>query len=429
MRSDDENDQAATGELPIVSPVDSRVTISGAELASEAAGADEESILPHWTEAPTGQVPAVLTREAAASEDDPWATVPAPAWREGEADWVAHEEQFDASVLSSESAPEETTRPWEFDSLAPSDADDMVLDTPRPTPSRPARTRRPANANPLAGRSVRGGTQKNVSRATLTGLVFGVLVLVLFKLGTVPTMCLIGAALVAAAAESYAALRKSGVHPATLLGLVATLALSVAAYNKGESALGLVSVLFFFFSVLWYLGAETKVDILDGIAATAFVYVWVGVLGSYAALMISPVNYPDKHGLAFLIGTIILVVANDTSALFIGRTLGKHPLAPSISPGKTIEGAVGGSLVSFVIGLGILPAIHPWTMKGAIVIGAVLAVVVPIGDLFESMVKRTLGVKDMAGWLSGHGGMMDRVDGLLFALPTTYYLVHVLHLG
>jgi phosphatidate cytidylyltransferase len=130
-----------------------------------------------------------------------------------------------------------------------------------------------------------------------------------------------------------------------------------------------------------------------------------------------------------LFGAIFVTVINDVSALFVGQSLGKHPLAKNISPGKTVEGFIGGAVVSIVLAYAILPEIHPWTHTSALVVGVALAIVVPVGDLFESMVKRTLGVKDMGELLPGHGGMLDRVDGLLFALPTTYYLVHIFHLG
>lgn len=427
---DDANEVDETGEVPVVSAADPRVTIVGADVASDLATPVEESILPHWTEAPTGQVPAVLSRDAVNTEDDPWASIPAPAWREGEADWVAHDDQFDASVLASES-PEEDVRPWEFNPESPLVDEEILAETPRPAPSRPLRTRRPSSANPLQGRAARAQSQKNVSLATLTGFVIAAAVAILFKVGTIAVLVLVCVALVAAALEAYAAFRKVGVHPATLLGLVATLALAISAYNKGESAFGLVSVLFLFFAVLWFLGAESKVDVLDGIGATVFIYVWIGVLGSYAALLISPVNFPHGHGLVFLLGAIIIVVANDVGALFIGRAIGKRPLAKSISPGKTVEGALGGAVVSILAAIAVLPNMHPWGpgIKNAFIVAVVIAIVAPIGDLFESMVKRTLGIKDMGELLPGHGGMLDRVDGLLFALPSTYYLVHILHLG
>ncbi len=433
MRYDDDaNEVGKTGEVPVVSPADARVTIVGADIAGEVATpeAAEESILPHWTEAPTGQVPAVLSRDAVVNEDDPWASIPAPAWREGEADWVAHDDQFDPSVLGVETV-EEDVRPWEFVPETPFLDEEVLAETPRPAPSRPLRTRRVSSDNPLQGRAARAQSQKNVSLATLTGFVIAAAVLILFKVGTIAVLILVCAALVAAALEAYAAFRKVGVHPATLLGLVATLALAISAYNKGESAFGLVTVLFVFFAVLWFLGAESKVDVLDGIGATVFIYVWIGVLGSYAALLISPINYPHGHGLVFLLGAIILVVANDVGALFIGRSFGHRPLAKNISPGKTIEGAIGGAVVSILVAISVLPYMHPWGpgIKNSLIVGVAVAIVTPIGDLFESMVKRTLGIKDMGDLLPGHGGMLDRVDGLLFALPTTYYLVHILHLG
>ena len=428
--SNDDDITEKTGEMPVVSPVDPRVTVTGADIAGEVVDIPivEESILPHWTEAPTGQVPAVLTRDSS-SEDDPWASIPAPAWREGEADWVAHDEQFDHSMLTGETAAVDA-RPWEFDDTTePAVNEEVLAETPRPGPTRPHRTRRPAPTNPLAGRAARATAEKNVLLATMTGVLIAATVVVLFLIGNVAVLILVCAALITASLELFAAFRKVGAHPATLLGLVATLALSIAAYNKGESAIGLVTALFLFFVVLWYMGAETKVDVLDGIGATVFVYVWIGIIGSFAALMISPINYPNKHGLSFLLGTIVIVVFNDTGALFTGRFFGKHKLAPSISPGKTVEGLVGGTVASICVAGVIGQASSLWGFKNALIIGVAIAIVTPIGDLFESMVKRTLGVKDMGGLLPGHGGMLDRVDGLLFALPATYYLVHVLHMG
>jgi hypothetical protein len=107
LKSDDDDGtlfDEPTGEMPVVSSTDSRVTITGAEIAADAADEtmiiDPATLLPHWTDAPTGQVPIVVAREAADS-DDPWSAIPAPAWREGEADWVAHEDQFDTAILAS----------------------------------------------------------------------------------------------------------------------------------------------------------------------------------------------------------------------------------------------------------------------------------------------------------------------------------------
>ena len=430
MRFDDETEDEATGEMPVVSATDSRVVIHGADVAAELIDEvlDAATQMPHWTDAPTGQVPIVVAREAASS-DDPWAAIPAPAWREGEADWVAHEEQFDASFLASESR-EQDVRPWEF--VLPEDetvVEESHFEAPRPVPMRPARTRRPAVHNPLAGRAVRKSSANSVSLATLTGILLALLVMVVFLLGTIPVAVLVLGAIGLAAAEAYAGFRQVGAHPATVLGLVAVVTLGVGVYNKGLGAVGAVTVLVVVVGFLWYLSAEQKIDVLDGIGATVFVFVWIGVLGSYALALISPLTFTHHHGLAYLFGAIVLTVANDASAMFVGRTLGRRPLNKVLSPNKTVGGTIGGTIITLLVGVALLPLMSPWGRRSGLEAAVALSIVVPLGDLLESMVKRTLGVKDLGRLLPGHGGLLDRIDGLLFALPTMYYLTHLLKLG
>ena len=434
MKSDDDPFSVEpTGEIPLVSATDSRVTVTGAELAAEAVDEapiiDEATLLPHWTDAPTGQVPIVVAREASES-DDPWAAVPAPAWREGEADWVAHEDQFDASFLAGAAKEEDDSRPWEFVEVEAVVADEEIQpEAPRPEPGRANRTRRTVSQNPLAGRAVRQSAPSSVSMALLTGVVLAAVVSGIFLAGTLPVAIMLLVVLGLAAAEAYAAFRAVGAHPAAILGIVAVLTLGVAVYNKGQNAFGAITVLLLIFGFVWYLSAHQKIDVLDGLGATVFVYVWIGVLGSYSLLLIAPGSFVHHHGLAYLFGAIVLAIANDTGALFIGRWLGSHALNRSLSPNKTIEGTIGATIITLLVGVAILPLIHPWTRTHGLEVAVALAVVIPLGDLFESLVKRTLGVKDMGRLLPGHGGLLDRIDGLLFAMPTMFYLAHILKLG
>ena len=435
MKSDDDDGtlfNEPTGETPVVSTTDSRVSITGAEIAADAADEtmiiDPTTLLPHWTDAPTGQVPIVVAREAADS-DDPWSAIPAPAWREGEADWVAHEDQFDTAILAGEQR-EDTARPWEFaepEVLAPHD--EFVTEAPRPEPDRIQRTRRSISANPLAGRAVRQSNDRNFARALLTGVVLAAVVSLVFKLGALPVAVMVLVVLALAGAEAYAGFRSAGAHPATVLGIVAILTLGVAVYNKGLTSVGAVSVLLMLFGFVWYLNAGRAVDVLDGLGATVFVYVWIGVVGSYALLFVAPRSFVAGHGLSYLFGAMVLTVANDSGAFIVGRQFGKRTLNKVLSPNKTLEGTAGGTIVTIAAGVLLLPLMSVWTRKAGLEAAVAISIVVPLGDLFESMVKRTIGVKDLGRLLPGHGGLLDRIDGLLFALPTMYYLCHVLKLG
>jgi phosphatidate cytidylyltransferase len=103
-------------------------------------------------------------------------------------------------------------------------------------------------------------------------------------------------------------------------------------------------------------------------------------------------------------------------------------LAPAVSPNKTWEGLVGATIVTFAVTLlvQVIFKMHPWTFSRALALALVVCVAAPLGDLAESMIKRDLGVKDMGRIMPGHGGVLDRIDGLLFVAPAAYYLLRVL---
>lgn len=273
-------------------------------------------------------------------------------------------------------------------------------------------------------------TGRDLPLAIVTGLVLGALALICFKIGTVASLFVVTVVVTLAAVEALAALRRGGYQPATLLGLVAVVSVMVATYNKGQVAVPLVTVLLVAFVVLWHLaGVERGADPVRSTASTLLVFCWIGVFGSYGALLLDPSLFPARHGIAFLLGAVVAAVACDVGALAVGATMGSHPLAPSVSPNKTWEGVIGGLVASVLASVVVVHFIHPWTAPKAAVLGVVVAIVSPIGDLTESLVKRHLGLKDMGRLLPGHGGILDRVDGLLFVLPATYYLVKALHLG
>lgn len=305
--------------------------------------------------------------------------------------------------------------------LGPAESDPVggagAVDRPRrrrPPPTPPAPTRSGA---------------RNVPVAVATGVALAGVALGCFAAGTVATLALATVIVTLAAAECFAALRRTGMRPATLLGLVATVAVMVSAYSKGTAAVPLVLVLVVVTSMVWYLvGAERGAPV-EGISATVLGFAWVGLLGSFSGLLLAPSIYPHRHGIAFLFGAVVATVGEDVGALAVGSWLGRHQLAPHVSPNKTWEGLIGGAVVAVVASALITGHVHPWTPGKAAILGLVAAVVAPVGDLCESLVKRDLGLKDMGSLLPGHGGVLDRVDALLFVLPATYYLVRVLNLG
>jgi CDP-diglyceride synthetase len=488
------------------------VRIIGAEPAGDAVPDDlgplihDEFDMPHWNDAPTGQVPAILDR---GNGDEP--LVAPPSWREEATDWAADEELFEPSMLSDDAPAvgsmvndnneqvDMERQPWHFEEMdLPGDEDTLVTTSPLadlvppyepsfgssfdpepveatrqhqavrsldleeipdsgarsvpPTPVGPeastaaaARLRPPAapKSQPraprvtrrkvdtaTAGASSAGTGGRDMRLAVGSGVALGVVALLCFAAGNLAAVCIVGAVVLLAAAEAFAAFRRAQYHPATLLGLVATLSLLVETYNKGVAALPLVLVMLVGATFVWFLAnVEPGADPVSGVMSTIFVFSWVAGLGSFAALLLSPHLFPDRHGIAFLLAAIVTTVAGDVASLLVGSAWGRHPMAPLVSPNKTWEGFAGGALASILVAVVVVHFIHPWTIGKALVLGVVVAVVAPLGDLSQSMIKRHLGLKDIGRVLPGHGGILDRVDGLLFVLPATYFVVKAFHLG
>ncbi|QQR80732.1 MAG: phosphatidate cytidylyltransferase [Deltaproteobacteria bacterium] len=130
-----------------------------------------------------------------------------------------------------------------------------------------------------------------------------------------------------------------------------------------------------------------------------------------------------ENGLFWMSFLMATVWMNDTTAYFTGRAFGKHKLAPKVSPGKSIEGFVGGMVGSW-LGFFIFWFIfhQPIDVKHGLILATIIAIVGPIGDLSESLLKRSVGAKDSGTMIPGHGGMLDRIDALLFAAPIVYFL-------
>jgi phosphatidate cytidylyltransferase len=147
---------------------------------------------------------------------------------------------------------------------------------------------------------------------------------------------------------------------------------------------------------------------------------YVGVLFPYFALLRN-----STGGVGFIIFMLLLTVASDSGAYFTGRSIGRTPLIPRVSPNKTVEGAIGGLLAAIAAGLILRPLLTPgWKIGASIAVSATIAVLAQLGDLAGSALKRSAGVKD-SGWIfPGHGGLVDRTCSLFFAAVFTYYWTH-----
>ena len=236
---------------------------------------------------------------------------------------------------------------------------------------------------------------------------------------------------VLAAFEFYRLVAASKVSPLTYFGLIWTL-LFILSRNpdllsrlEPQFDLNLLTPLLLtsavVLSLVWLLARQQKEGAFAGWAWTVAGILYVGWLLSY---LVSLRGLEGGRNWIFL--ALFVTFASDTAAFFTGRALGRHPLAPQISPGKTREGAIGGVLGAILVSLFfVLPtplSLSPYLNWGqAILLGILVSVFGQLGDLVESLFKRNMGAKDSGKLLPGHGGILDRMDSIVFAGVVVYY--------
>lgn len=256
----------------------------------------------------------------------------------------------------------------------------------------------------------------------LSGIALAVLVVGgIWFLPPVVTVVLAGCLLLLAFVEYAGLARSAGMAFSPVPSGVATLA-TAGAVAVAPGALVVVAMAASLLIATAALAGPRRQGALGTVGAAAFPLLYLGLpIGALAALLLEA----GREAVLLLIATI---VASDTLQYYGGRRLGRRRLAPTVSPGKTVEGAVCGFVAAGVtfacLGAWWLPGLEP---AARVALGMTLGVAGMAGDLFESHLKRASGVKDSSALIPGHGGVLDRVDALLFAAPV-YYAV-VVHAG
>jgi phosphatidate cytidylyltransferase len=207
-------------------------------------------------------------------------------------------------------------------------------------------------------------------------------------------------------------------RPIVAVALAVAAAMVIAAYYGDHFQLVLAGVAAFPLLLVGAALRDQRQGISASLAVTVFGIVWIGLPFAHAVLL----RELPAHGDALLVDVLVATFVADTAAYGIGRWFGRRPLAPSLSPNKTVEGLVGG-LVGGTMGFWFAGLYQDW-LPGvdALAMGVCIAILAPAGDLFESLIKRDLGVKDSGNVFGPHGGLLDRLDAVLFTIVAGYYL-------
>ena len=274
-------------------------------------------------------------------------------------------------------------------------------------------------AGGLRGQKARSATEKLLTRTT-SGAIYAIVTLVCIFAGPLTTTVLVVAEAWLCCSEFFRICRMGGRMPNETLGLAAALLFPVAAYLHGLLACALLLLGLLMVCACWYVFTP-RASIAD-VAVTAFGPIYT----SFAFVSIILIRRYDVGltGAVLTLGIMFSIWANDAFAYFVGSAIGSHKLAPRISPSKSVEGFVGGLLGSVLVWVLIsVFDLAPISLGWAVVMGLLVGIAAVIGDLFESRLKRGVGVKDSGNVLPGHGGLLDRSDSMLFGGTMALFLL------
>lgn len=277
-----------------------------------------------------------------------------------------------------------------------------------------------------------------LTKRVLVSLVAVPVVLAAAYAGRAPLAALLGIIAALGAWELQRIATAGGVRPLAVgIALAAAVPLLVQAHYERVYSLPLsvaaATMLVVVGAAIWTRGVSGRP--LAASAITIFTALYVGGTLSFAyGLRYHRYTLTEAAGTALLFFPVVLTWASDIGAYFVGRAIGRRKLIAAVSPGKTVEGAVGGLLLTVVaawayVAFVLRPVAHlSLTPAGIVLFGVVISVAAQLGDLAESLFKREAGVKDSSRMIPGHGGVLDRVDSLLFVLPVAFLLLDRLRL-
>ncbi len=272
------------------------------------------------------------------------------------------------------------------------------------------------------GRKPRGGGRagRNLPAAIAVGLSLGLVVLVSLLIEPMALLVVLVVASGVGAWEMTRALAGTGARPPLIPLVAGSVVMTGLAWYEGADALLLGLLVTIGAASLWRL-ADGPAAVRRDFTPSVLIAVYVPFLLSFAAMLVQMDDGPVR-----VICTLVAVVLSDTGGYAAGVFLGKHPMAPKISPKKSWEGFAGSVAAAAIGSSALLFFLLDVPVHWGLLFGAALSVVAVLGDLAESMLKRDLGVKDMSNLLPGHGGLMDRLDSIVFAVPTAYLLFSII---
>jgi phosphatidate cytidylyltransferase len=223
------------------------------------------------------------------------------------------------------------------------------------------------------------------------------------------------AVFVIAAGEFYSVLIHRRYKPLSIFGFLGIVGAGLGAVVWGVIAIPIAFALMITVILLFDAVSQRRQGAVSGFSLTILVAVWIGGFGAFAFPIIAADNYQ-----ALVLTVVGMVALVDIAAYFVGRTIGRRPFAPQISPNKTIEGFIGGTFMALLAGAVASFFVEAIDLPAGLALGVVVAVFAPLGDLAVSVIKRSLNIKDMGSVLPGHGGLLDRIDAIIAVVPAAW---------